>query len=131
MRGVASKTVNANDGTGNHTWNYSYHVGSVLTNTVTDPLGNDTVYTMTGLGGSLSFYPTEVDYYQGSQTTGTLLKKVTKAYQYQINPCSPSAPKEMVGVLPTKVTTIWGNGQQAQTTYTYDAKLPPPTRTYP
>ncbi|MGB9335216.1 MAG: hypothetical protein WCB14_09435 [Candidatus Acidiferrales bacterium] len=70
MRGVASKTVNANDGTGNHTWNYSYHVGSVLTNTVTDPLGNDTVYTMTGLGGSLSFYPTEVDYYQGSDLTG-------------------------------------------------------------
>src|SRR5262249_27190356 len=55
-RGVTQRTVNANDGTGAQTWNYS-------STTVTDPLGNDTVHSFTDLNQSCSIYETQTQYY--------------------------------------------------------------------
>jgi RHS repeat-associated protein len=103
-RGVASRTINANDGTGNQTTTY---VGGI----VTDPAGNDAVHTITGLGGSCSLYDTEVDYYKGSSnaTNPILLKVVQTAYSWTTNPfdlCSGCAAL-VANVVPTSVTTKW------------------------
>lgn len=118
-RVVTSRAINANDGTGPHTTTYN---GSV----VTDPMGNDAVHTITGLGGSCSYYDTEVDYYQGSHTSGTLLKKVLTTYQYQQNPfdvIGDGSTSTATAVFPTQITTVWANGQQSQVQMTYDANL--------
>ncbi|HYX48794.1 MAG TPA: hypothetical protein VE843_03580, partial [Ktedonobacteraceae bacterium] len=66
MTTVGSRSVDANDGNGGHTWGYSgpvtQTVGALttITRTVSDPLGNQDVYTMTPLGNTCSFYPTQV-----------------------------------------------------------------------
>ena len=123
-RAVSSKTVNANDGSGAHTWTYSYsrNTGGVTT-TVTDPLGNDTVHTITVLGYN-AFYPQEVDYYQGSHSGGTLLKSVKTDYRSLPlkTPCSGSQTGA-VDIAPIRVTTIWSNGQQTKTETDYDSNL--------
>src|SRR5579864_2292944 len=97
---VTSRTVDANDGTGGHTWNYGHSgqmtytpngngqlISSYLGKTVvTGPDGNDPVHTISspivGLG-VCSIYETQVQYYQGSASGGTLLKTV--ATQYNAN----------------------------------------------
>lgn len=109
-RWVTSRTVNANDGTGPHTWTYSY--GS--TTVVTDPLGNDTVHTV---WGPCTSYDTSTQYYQGHQSGGTLLKTVATAYQ------SFSGPNSLLPTIeiPTQVTTTWPNNQVTQTAKAYDA----------
>lgn len=127
-RGVTSKIVNANDNTGPHKWLYSLsYSGWGATNIITDPLGNDTVYTLTGLGNTFSFYPTEVDYYQGSHSAGTLLKTMQTNYQFTTLPkgttsCSQDLPTT-VNVAPIRVITIWPNGQQAKTETDLDSSL--------
>jgi hypothetical protein len=75
-RWVASRTVNANDGTGPHTWTYSYDGATTV---VTDPLGNDSVHTFGG--GTCMGYEITTQYYAGSHTTGALLKTVTTGFQ--------------------------------------------------
>ena len=72
---VKSRAVDANDGTGPHTWQYNY-AGQVSgspevysgTAKVTAPDGNDTVHTITSPvpGAYCSLYDTQVQYYQGS-----------------------------------------------------------------
>jgi hypothetical protein len=47
-RWVASRTVDANDGAGGHTWNYAYAPQAPFDATVTDPLSNDTVHSFIG-----------------------------------------------------------------------------------
>ena len=124
-RGVLTRTVDANDGTGPHTW--TYNLG-----TVTDPLGNDTVHQITPLGtSSCSFFETETDYYQGSHANGTLLKKVQTQYQYTPDPWSaaiiggqasdPDNP--VINVFPTVVTTTLPNGLVKQEATDYDTAL--------
>lgn len=52
---VTSRTVNANDGTGNQMWSYTWNFSvNPQTVTVSDPLGNNTVYSSTSLGGPCS-----------------------------------------------------------------------------
>src|SRR5262249_48149427 len=79
-RWVTSRTVNANDGTGGHTWNYTYTVGASTTGTttVTGPDGNDTVHMIVAPVpvASCNFYDSQVQYYQGSASSGMLLKTV-------------------------------------------------------
>lgn len=99
---VTSRTVNANDGAGGHTWTYTQ--GSPVT--VTDPLGNAVVHTITGLAGSCSMYETQTQYYQGSSSSGTLLKTVVTDYNYTTNPDGSTFPLEM-NVVPIHVTTTW------------------------
>jgi YD repeat-containing protein len=114
---VASRTVNANDGTGPHTWNYSW------TNPVkiTDPLENDSLHTITGLGGSCSLYETEAQYFQGSSTNGTLLKTVATDYLYAPNADISTPPLEM-NVVPIHITTTWAaNNKVSRIEKDYDS----------
>jgi len=114
-RGVSSRTVDANDGTGPHT--------TILGPLTTDPLGNDTVHSFTGLGGSCSFYETQTKYYQGSQTAGHLLKTVQTAYTYKNNPTNYSTTDgatTVVSVLPTTITTTLDNGMVSKVVNVWD-----------
>src|SRR5215471_18802230 len=132
-RGVQTRTVDANDGTGPHTWTYGNGTG-----VVTDPLGNDTVHTITGLGASLlgglscSLYETQTQYYQGSHTSGTLLKTVNTDYQYTINPYDSavigsdgvqSDATTVTNVFPIRVTTTLPNGLVSKVETDYDTAL--------
>lgn len=132
-RSVTSRTVDANDGTGAHTWTYNWNSNIVSNtgndyvaeNTVTDPLGNDTVHQITGLYGGPSLFETQTRYYQGSQGSGTLLKTVNTDYSYSLNPFDqlgpiPGPPTGM-NVEPIRVTTVWLNGLTSKVETDYDS----------
>ncbi len=116
-RAVVSRTVDANDGTGPHTWTYGFTVGSG--GETTDPLGNDTVYTK--FGPTCAGYVASTKYYQGSKTTGTLLKTVTTTYSSANDPTAiyQSAPA-LVNVVPIKITTTWANGKTLEVQRDYN-----------
>ncbi len=113
---VGSRTVNANDGTGAKTWTYSG-------GTITDPLGNQSVHTMTGLAGTGSLYETQAKYYQGSSSTGTLLKTVNTDYSWHYYPIGGVATscQNVISVVPIRVTTTWPNGQSTKVETDYDS----------
>lgn len=115
---VTSRTVDANDGTGPHTWHYVPGVGTTI---VTDPLGNDVVHGFTDLTGGCSLYETQTKYYSGSSGSGTLLKTVNTDYTWNGNPYATTSPTSAINVVPIRLTTIWGNGQTRKTEYTYDS----------
>jgi RHS repeat-associated protein len=75
---VASRTVT--DGTGPHEWTYSYLNGETGTTTITDPVGNQTVDSVTSTSRT-------VTQYSGSASGGTLLRTDARAYfsQYQVD----------------------------------------------
>jgi len=93
---VSSRSVDANDGTGPHTWNY--HYSGQITSTpigngqlqldysgtaiVTSPDGNDIKHTIANPvpGAYAAIHDTQVQYYQGSSTAGTLLKTASTQY---------------------------------------------------
>lgn len=118
-RTVSSRTLNANDGTPLRTWNYLLASPGMI---VTSPLGDDTVYTVTGLGGQALLYITEEDYYQGSHTSGTLLKTIKTDYSYTVS-TSVCQSIWVYNIVPIRRTTIWPNGQQAKTESDYDSAL--------
>jgi RHS repeat-associated protein len=123
-RFVASRTVNANDGTGSHTWTYSYNTVSTgnssspwtVTTTVTDPLGNYAVHTFNALYAQdyCPAYESETQYYQNG---GTLLKTVNTVYSFNEGD-NKSGP---LNVVPTQVTTVWPNGLTSRVTKGYDS----------
>jgi RHS repeat-associated protein len=124
-RAVMSRTVDANDGTGPHTWSYNNGV-------VTDPQGNDTVHVTSMLGDTCSLYETETRYYQGSQSAGTLLKTVHTDYQYTVNPYDPAVigtagalanATSVINVFPIRVTTTLPNGLVSKVETGYDNGL--------
>jgi hypothetical protein len=127
-RWVTSRTVNANDGTGPHTWNYSYASvgGTNPTTTVTDPLGNNTIHTF-ALFESLNYFETEAQYYQLVNGTQTLLKTVGTNYT-SLNSGNIEYP--IAGVVPKSVTTTWPSGQVAQTQTDYDTLANAGTASY-
>jgi YD repeat-containing protein len=126
---VASRTVNANDGTGPHVWNYNW--GSDVSNgssiyrlaTLTDPLGNQTVYTETGLGNSCSYMETQRVHYQGSQSGGSILKTVSTSYTYSPNtqPFSIESSLSVFNIVPLSITTTLSNGKQSKVTNSFDS----------
>jgi RHS repeat-associated protein len=111
-RWVSTRTVNANDGTGPHSWTYTYNSNTV----VTDPLNNDVVHTF-GAGIGCALYETQTQYYQGSHSSGTLLKTVNTTYSSSGSP-NTNTP---INVVPTSVTVGWPNGQTSQVTRAYDS----------
>ncbi len=118
-RGVATRTLDANDGTGAKTWNYSVSFTSTV---VTDPAGNDSVHYHGGVGGICSLYETKAEYFQGSRTSGTLLKTVTTEYSGNPNPRVIYTDEELgMNVVPIRTTTTWPNGKVSQTTRQYDS----------
>ena len=120
---VASWTVNSNDGTGEHTWTYSntYSPSQTpppYTTTVTDPLGQSVVHTLTSEGGTCSFYETQTQFYDSSST---LIKTVNTTYHADADPLQPDGShSNAANVVPTGVTTTWPNGQVSKTTTSYD-----------
>ena len=111
-RWVATRSVNANDGTGSHTWSYSYSLLSsgYESTTVTDPLGNYTVHTF---NAPCAGYETETQYYQNG---GTLLKTVNTTYNF-----SGSRNAAYTNVVPTIIETTWPGGEESQVTKSYDS----------
>ena len=118
-RRVSSRTVNSNDGTGSHTWTYSWTVSGsdVSSVTVTDPLGSDTVHSFTSLGVHSS-YETTTQYYQGAHSANQLLKTVGTQY---ISIQSAGFGNSAVNVFPTTITTTWPSTQVSKITKSYDS----------
>jgi RHS repeat-associated protein len=110
-RWVTQRTLNANDGTGSHTWSYSYTFGSPSTTTVTDPLGNYAVHTF-GLVACAG-YETQTQYYQSG---GTLLKTITTVFNSLVSRNTSG----LANVVPTQITTAWANGKTSQVVKSYD-----------
>jgi RHS repeat-associated protein len=111
-RWVSGRTVNANDGSGPHTWTYSYGSGTA---TVSDPVGNYTVHTF-GFGGSCALYETQAESYQNG---GTLLKTVNTTYNSSTSRNVPTPG--YVNVVPARIATVWPNGKTSQVTKSYDS----------
>jgi RHS repeat-associated protein len=117
-RWVATRTVDANDGTGPRTWTYSWAVPNVGI-AVTDPVGNDSVHSMAAFGGEDCKYEVQAKSYEGSHTSGTLLKTITTDYSWSFAPVAlgPCA----TNVVAIRTTTIWPNGLQTKVERDYDS----------
>lgn len=129
-RALASRTVDANDGTGPHTWTYSYQqltsggaTPTVTETIVTDPLGNQTIHTFTSIQ-TCDFYETETQYFQNVNGTQVLQKTVLTDYNSTAN-SNVNIAANVINVLPIRVTTEWPNGQQSKVEkdYTFDVPL--------
>lgn len=128
--GITSRTADAQDGTGPKTWTYAPSCNapgcpSSFTHSITDPLGNNEVHTMTVpcSGGTSGWYDTQVQYYQGAVSPANLLKTVSTTYSGTLNPYAPPPPQpaSCVNVVPLSTTTTWPNGRVSQETKTYDS----------
>jgi RHS repeat-associated protein len=108
-RWVNTRTVDANDGSGPHTWTYNYSPAT----TVTDPLGNYAVHTFINFG-ECSLYEKQTQYFDAS---GALLKTIATDFNYTATDLS----QDPVGVRPIRVTTTWPNGKVSKTEKNYDA----------
>jgi RHS repeat-associated protein len=110
-----------NDGSGDHTWTYSL-VGtqSGWMYTVTDPLSDTTVHTISNLAGNCSMYETEADY---SDVNLGLLKAVKTSYQTLpiVDYFPVGSPITTATALPTSETVTWKNGAIRTSSYAYDA----------
>lgn len=124
---VATRTLNPADGvTPAGTWTYTYGPPSQGVTTVQNPDGSQVVHTF-GVeeppGTSDACYPWEnqATYYG---VNGAVLKTVNTTYSYLpsglISAWSKAGTVAM-DVVPATVTTIWQNGQQRQTKYSYDS----------
>jgi YD repeat-containing protein len=137
-RALKSRTVNANDGTGPHTWSYSmapgpgapYSAGdSPYLSIVTDPLNNDTVHTFTDVDtadDSCMYYETGTQYYQGKYTSGTVLKTATTQYSYTSWQQYSQATGDIglrhpIDIVPSTITTAYPDGSGMMRTLKYDA----------
>ncbi|HET6933105.1 MAG TPA: RHS repeat-associated core domain-containing protein [Candidatus Acidoferrum sp.] len=119
-RAVTSRTLNANDGTGNHVWNYQWNLSvggnSANVDVVTDPAGNDTE--VVRCGG----YACQTLSYSGPYSTGALLKTVVSAYSTQRDPLwdythNPAGANSVL----LSQTTTWPGGKTNQTVSTFDS----------
>lgn len=125
-RAISKRTVDAKDGSGPQPWTYQQITagqGQPLITTVTDPLGNVTVHTLTPQAGYCALYETQTDQYQGASL---LLKSVETTYSYTIDPQSTLSPAltRIFNVVPqTKKTTLKsiGSSHVKQVSYTYDS----------
>ncbi|MGD0831029.1 MAG: RHS repeat domain-containing protein [Terracidiphilus sp.] len=134
-RFVTSRILDANDGTGPHTWQYKWGTEVTTSNsrnfnvTVTDPNNNDTIHTETGLSNSCSFYETSEKEYQGSASNNILLEEVDTNYSSMLSPANQSSWAtegiiDAVNVVPTSITTTTptssGNSIVKQVQMDYD-----------
>ena len=122
---ATSRTVT--DQTGAHEWTYvtgpPYGGGGTVTGSVTDPAGNEDVYTMTPMAStSCALFPTQIQKYQGSSSSGTLLQTITTAYSSNPDPYyNQGAVSNPINVVPTSITTAWKNGETKEIIKTYDS----------
>lgn len=113
--GVGARTVDT--GTGNYEWTYSG-------GTVTDPLGNQQVHTFQYITvnnvSSASPVETSVSYYQGSASTGKLLRTVSKTWTGETVYSDPNAPSFLGNLRVTSETTTLDNNQESQVQTDYE-----------
>jgi hypothetical protein len=115
-RFVTSRTVTVNGVAS--TWTYTYNGGPPAT--VTDPANNDTVYTCLSdsrVPAPAPCYISSVKSYQGSHTSGTLLKTVTTDYQFYSIGYGTFYGATYI-VLPIRETTIWNQQNLVRKTET-------------
>jgi RHS repeat-associated protein len=112
-----SRTVDANDGTGPHTWTIMPTTPSDSWNspvTITAPDQTKSVQTLYGLAGC-AFFEKEADSYDAS---GTLLKVATTDYSYSP---SPTDNFGIINLVPIRTTTTWPNGPVTKSEKDYDS----------
>lgn len=126
-RSITSRTVDANDGTGPHTWTYTF-AGTVNApeKVVTDPDGNQTIHYFSpwnavyGVTNCTTFYETSTQYFQG---TSNLLKTVTTNYVSAVQ--NGSTLRDQPGALAAGITTAFpgpsGPQNRVETDYEYPA----------
>lgn len=119
-RWVASRTVNANDGTGNQVWSYNYAPTGVTGTVVTDPLLNDTVHVLSGSALNCATYESQTQFYQGKYNAGTLVKTVTTNFGFSTASRNTS-PNGYINRVPTSIVTTWPNGGTSEVTKSYDS----------
>jgi RHS repeat-associated protein len=109
LRQVVTRTLNADSSdSSSGVWTYGNGV-------TTDPAGNDTVHTFAPMPGNYCpLYETTTQYYNGSHTSGTLLKTVKTGYSFAMTDGG-------LGIgFPTTTNVLWPNNQQNQISTTYD-----------
>jgi RHS repeat-associated protein len=124
-RSVATRTLN--DGQGHSsTWTYNWGavVNKTITNTVTDPLGNDTVHVFTALDQLCGFYETRTKTYRGLQSAGQLLKQVDTSYYPVLIYTTDSGENVAGNVVPKDITTtVYPSGKVSKIHREYDTGL--------
>ncbi len=116
-RAVKTRTLDDNKGHSSP-WSYAWSLaGTILTNTVTDPMLNDTVHVFTALDGVTSFYETSTQYFDGAKG-GQPRKQVDTTY----SPNTITTDDGLVGnVVPITIkTTLNPSGKVSQVTKQYD-----------
>ncbi len=124
-RAVAMRTTDANDGTAAHTWRYVW--GSIdttttpptMTNVVTDPNGNDTVYVNQYRNGMWRKIRREV--YQGLRSPATLLQTVLTEWSYKY--LSGGRVPSFSVSFPIRETTVWSTGKTSKVETDYDQSV--------
>ncbi|HET8891879.1 MAG TPA: RHS repeat-associated core domain-containing protein [Candidatus Angelobacter sp.] len=124
-RAVATRTLV--DGLGHSSlWTYTWGaaVNKVITNTVTDPLGNDTVHVFTAVDNLCAYYETSTKSYQGNKNAGHLLKQVDTTY-YPVLPIITDSGENVAGnVVPKDITTtVFPSGKVSKIHREYDSGL--------
>ena len=131
-RAVASRTLNDNRGQVS-VWHYAWGnaTATTMTNTVTDPVNNDTVHTFTALDtqsnptGGCGFYETRTQIYQGTGNARQLLKQVDTSYAHAFVSVDDSLTGLNLGnVGASRIqTTLYPSGKVSLVTREYDAGL--------
>jgi RHS repeat-associated protein len=126
---VTSRTVDANDGTGGHTWNYSYsaqltgnpvlYSGKTVI-TSPPPESNDEVHTISSLQVTGNLYDVQAQYYQGSQGSGAPLVTVATQYAGLPDPAHPGQQTSS-GIVPVQVTATLADGHTSKVVTTWDS----------
>ncbi len=106
---VATRTVNANDGTGAHVWSYSYCASPCTTSVVGPDPDNNTVQH----DFDPSMYEIATRWYQGPASSASLLKTTTTAY---VN--TSDSMGLYTAEFPTSVTTTYPNAGSSKRTLT-------------
>jgi RHS repeat-associated protein len=124
-RWVTSRIVNANDGTGDHTWTYQYAPTTFngqpalqVTVTTPPPDSNVALHTMIApVAGTCGYYEAQAQYYQGA-ATGTPIKTTTTQYT-----ANPDAWDTTIAnnVVATQTTVTTSDGHSSKTIVTYDS----------
>ncbi|MBZ5489706.1 MAG: hypothetical protein LAO76_02095 [Acidobacteriia bacterium] len=131
---VMSRTVDANDGAGGHQWTYNYQGNFPTGNgssvypysakgiaTITDPNGNDVVYTIgPGGTGGCPGYIYQTQYFQGRSDSVTLLNTVQTQYFCTMGAAGGDLDEIALNVVPVQTTTIWPQGQAAKVVNRFD-----------
>ena len=131
-QGVATRTLNTNDGTSvPEQWSYNYVRGTVtpggiingtFTTTVTDPGQNDTVHTFGIADAQSDIFETLTQSYNGSAANGQLLRTVRTDYKsfFMQTPYIQSNAGTYQTLLPIRTTTTLDNGLQTKQEHDWD-----------